>query len=583
MKQLIDMISEKVCAAFVDAGFSGDFGRVTPSNRPDLGDFQCNGAMPAAKSAHMAPIRIAEQVAEKLSDCEAFSRVDCVMPGFLNFRISPTFLADYLTQMAADERLGVPADPKPRKIVIDYGGPNVAKPLHVGHLRSAIIGESVKRIYRFFGNEVIGDIHLGDWGLQMGLIIAELKVRQPDLPYFDPTFTGPYPEEAPFTISDLEEIYPFASAKSKEDAGFAEAAHTATYELQHRNPGYYALWKHILRISVADLKKNYGHLNVDFDVWYGESDADDYIPAMLEDFKARDILRTSEGALVIDVQQAGDKKEMPPCIVVKSDGATLYATTDLATIIQRRQLFNPDMILYVVDKRQSLHFEQVFRAARKAGIISDSTELKHIGFGTMNGKDGKPFKTREGGVMRLSRLISEINDFVTEKVVENKIVSDAEVADTAEKIAMAALKYGDLSNLATKDYIFDLDRFASFEGNTGPYILYTIVRIKSIQAKCDIKDARLNPPATDCEKELMLTISRFSDSLQSAYRESAPNLICAYIYELCCAVNRFYHETRILSEEDDVKKQGYIALISLSRKILEQCIDLLAFEAPEKM
>lgn len=583
MKQLIDIISEKVSSAFVEAGFDGAFGRVTPSNRPDLGDFQCNGAMPAAKSAHMAPIRIAEQVAEKLAGCEAFSQVDCVMPGFLNFGIAPGFLAEYLTGMAADERFGVPSDPNPRRIVIDYGGPNVAKPLHVGHLRSAIIGESIKRIYRFFGNEVIGDIHLGDWGLQMGLIIAELKVRQPDLPYFDPSYTGDYPEEAPFTISDLEEIYPFASAKSKVDPEFAEAAHTATYELQHHNPGYYALWKHILRISVADLKKNYGHLNVDFDVWYGESDADAYIPAMLEDFKARDILKTSEGALVIDVQQEGDKKEIPPCIVVKSDGATLYATTDLATIIQRRQLFNPDMILYVVDKRQSLHFEQVFRAARKAGIVSDSTELKHIGFGTMNGKDGKPFKTREGGVMRLSQLISEINDFVTEKVVENKIVADEEVADTAEKIAMAALKYGDLSNLATKDYIFDLDRFASFEGNTGPYILYTIVRIKSIQAKCAITDAKLNPPATDCEKDLMLTISRFSDSLQAAYRESAPNLICAYIYELCCAVNRFYHETRILSEEDESRKQGYIALISLSRRILEQCIDLLAFEAPEKM
>ena len=467
--------------------------------------------------------------------------------------------------------------------ILDYGGPNVAKPLHVGHLRSAIIGESIKRIYRYFGNKVIGDIHMGDWGLQMGLIIAELQERKPDLPYFDAAKTDGFPEDAPFTISELEEIYPTASAKSKQDAVFAEKAHEATYQLQHGQPGYRALWKHIMAVSVADLKKNYASLDVSFDAWYGESDADPYIQPMLADLKARNLLSESAGALVIDVSEPDDKKEVPPCILVKSDGATLYATTDLATMMQREQLFHPDKILYVVDKRQSLHFEQVFRAARKTGIVRPETELQHIGFGTMNGKDGKPFKTREGGVMRLERLIREITEFVTEKVEENKIVSEDAVADTASKIAMAALKYGDLSNQATKDYVFDLDRFAAFEGNTGPYILYTIVRIKSILARYGKEAQTILPPQSAPEKELMLAISRYADNLQIAYRDSAPNLICAYIYELAGAVNKFYHETRILSVEDEARKESYIALISLARGILETCIGLLGFSAPEKM
>jgi len=583
MKLLIDTISDIVSEAFEQAGCQSKLGRVTVSNRPDLGDFQCNGAMPAAREAHMAPIMIAEKIAAQLSTNPAFSEVTAVKPGFLNFRLAPAFLAKYLNTMHADERLSVPLDASPRKIVIDYGGPNVAKPLHVGHLRSAIIGESIKRLYRYFGNDVIGDVHLGDWGLQMGLIIALFKEQNPDLPYFDDSFTGSYPEEAPFTVSDLEQIYPAASARSKVDAEFAAEAHEATYQLQQRKPGYIALWKHIMRVSVADLKKNYANLNVSFDVWYGESDADAYIPDMLSDLSARGILTESEGAKVIDVALPDDKKEVPPCIIIKSDGATLYATTDLATLIQRRQLFSPDKVLYVVDKRQALHFEQVFRAARKAGIVAEGTELQHIGFGTMNGKDGKPFKTREGGVMRLEQLIREINDFVRAKVVENKIVSEDAVEETSKKIAMAALKYGDLSNQATKDYIFDIDRFSAFEGNTGPYILYTIVRVKSILAKAGSNGGVIMAPASDAEKDLMLAVSRFSDNMLAAYRESAPNMICAYVYELCGAVNRFYHETRILTEEDEARKSSYLALIDLSRRVLEQCIDILGFEAPEKM
>jgi len=583
MEKLIDLISAEVSAAFQEAGFDAAYGKVSVSNRPDLGEYQCNGAMPAAKAYHKAPIQIAEAVAAQLRQHPAFSAVDAVKPGFLNLKLAPGYVADYLNQMARSSRLGLEADPAPRTIVIDYGGPNVAKPLHVGHLRSAIIGESIKRIYRYFGNHVIGDIHMGDWGLQMGLIIAELRERQPELPYFTPGKTDGFPAEAPFTISELEEIYPAASAKSKTDEGFARKAHEATYQLQHGHPGYTALWKHIMAVSVADLKKNYEKLDVSFDVWYGESDAEPYIAPMLEDLKSRNLLTESDGALVIPVSQEDDKKEIPPCILVKSDGATLYATTDLATMVQREKLFHPDKLLYITDKRQSLHFEQVFRAARKSDIVRPETELQHIGFGTMNGKDGKPFKTREGGVMRLERLISEITEFVTEKIRENQIVAGDAVEETAKRIAMAALKYGDLSNLATKDYIFDMDRFSAFEGNTGPYILYTIVRIKSILARYGREATVILPPETVPEKDLMLSISRFADNLQIAYRDSAPNVICAYVYELAGAVNRFYHETRILTEEDEVRRAGYIALISLAKQVLEICIDLLGFSAPEKM
>ena len=585
MEKLIDLLSAEVCEAFEKAGYEPACGKVTVSNRPDLCEFQCNGAMPAAKTAHRAPIQIAEAVAEQLRGRPAFAAVDAVKPGFLNLKLAPDYVAAYLNRMAESDRFGLEPEAQPRTIVIDYGGPNVAKPLHVGHLRSAIIGESIKRIYRYFGNNVVGDIHMGDWGLQMGLIIAELQERRPDLPYFDPDKTGGFPEEPPFTISELEEIYPTASAKSKVDEAFAKKAHDATYQLQHGKPGYAALWKHIMAVSVADLKKNYGKLDVSFDVWYGESDAEPYIPPMLEDLKARGLLVESDGALVMPVSEETDKKEVPPCILVKSDGATLYATTDLATMVQREQLFHPDKILYIVDKRQSLHFEQVFRAARKSGIVRPETELQHIGFGTMNGKDGKPFKTRSGGVMRLETLIADITDYVEKKILENQTLSPEEAAQTAKIIAVAALKYGDLSNLATKDYIFDLERFSAFEGNTGPYLLYTIVRIKSILSRYDGGPAELSIAAADSAeaKALQLELAQMPDQLAMAYRDSAPNTVCAYAYELAGAVNKFYHETRILTEPDPVRRQGYVALITFAKRALEECIDLLGFSAPERM
>ena len=583
MEKILDIISKKMQQAFADAGYDAAYGRVTVSNRPDLCEYQCNGALAAAKQYKCAPIQIANAVAEKLY-ADDFSMIEAVMPGFLNLKLSDKFLQEYLEKMRTEPDFGVEKIGAGKTIVVDYGGPNVAKPLHIGHLRSAIIGESLKRLYKYMGYNAIGDIHLGDWGLQMGLIIAELQDRQPELCYFDEGYTGEYPVEPPFTISQLEEIYPAASARKKEDEAFAERAHTATFELQQGRPGYRAIWQHIMKLSVADMTKIYDNLNVHFESWLGESDADPYIPAMIEDIKAKGLAIMSEGALVMPVAEETDKKEVPPCILVKSDGSAIYATTDLATMVQRMQDFKPDKILYLTDKRQALHFEQVFRAARKAGIVKPETELEHVGFGTMNGADGKPFKTREGGVMRLEVLIREMTDFVRAKVVENKIVADSEVEETTGKIAMAALKYGDLSNQPTKDYVFDMDRFAAFEGNTGPYILYTIVRIKSILAKYGAwENLPIAPAANAYAKDLMLAITKLAPNLETALRTSSPNVICAYIYDLAGAVNKFYHETRILTEEDKDLQAGYIALIALAKNILEQCIDLLGFSAPEKM
>lgn len=583
MERILDLISDKMAQAFKDAGYDPAFGRVNVSNRPDLCEYQCNGALAAAKQYKCAPIKIAQEVIAQL-DANDYSLVEAVMPGFINLKLSGSFLQQYLEQMRTSEAFGLERSGEGKTIVVDYGGPNVAKPLHIGHLRSAIIGESLKRLYQYFGYHAIGDIHLGDWGLQMGLIIAELHERQPDLPYFDPNFDGEYPAEAPFTISELEEIYPTASAKKKDDPEFADKAHTATFELQQGRRGYRAIWQHIMNVSVADLKKNYDNLDVHFESWLGESDADPYIPPMIEDMKKKGLLVESEGALVMPVAEESDKKEVPPCILVKSDGASIYATTDLATIVQRMQDFHPDKILYLTDKRQALHFEQVFRAARKSGIVSPETELEHLGFGTMNGSDGKPFKTRDGGVMRLEQLVSDMTDFVRAKVVENKIVAEDQVEATTKKIAMAALKYGDLSNQPTKDYVFDLDRFAAFEGNTGPYILYTIVRIKSILAKYGAwENLQIQKPEDDSAKELMLSITKFGPTMESALKSSAPNLICAYIYDLAGCVNKFYHQNRILGEEDKEKQAGYIALIGLAKRILEQCIQLLGFSAPDKM
>ena len=589
MNTLLEILSQHVGEAFEKAGYKSELGRVGVSNRPDLCEYQCNGAMAGAKEYHKAPLVIAGDVADALKDCECFSSVEAVPPGFLNLNISDTFLASYLRDCAGAEKFGLKEPDKKDKIIIDYGGPNVAKPLHVGHLRAAVIGESVKRICAYKGHDVIGDIHMGDWGLQMGLIIHELSVRQPDLPYFDPEFTGEYPAEAPFTISELEEIYPTASAKSKEDEEYKAAAMDATYRLQHGDRGCRALWDHIMRVSKADLKKNYDNLMVSFELWKGEADADPYIPPMIENMKKTGLLYESEGALVIDVKEESDTKEMPPCMVLKSDGASLYTTTDLATLVQRREDYDPDRVIYVVDKRQQLHFDQVFRAAAKTGIVADKCSLEFIGFGTMNGKDGKPFKTREGGVMRLESLIGDITKTMYEKMLENRnLASDGEGSDelkkTADLVAIAALKYADLSNQATKDYIFDPERFTSFEGNTGPYILYTMVRIKSILARYEgDKDVQIAPAGNPQEKNVQMTLARFNAVLDNVFDELAPHKLCAYIYELADGFNSFYHDTRILTEEDEEKKKGWIALLELTLSVFETAIELLGFKAPEKM
>ncbi|RHP47158.1 arginine--tRNA ligase [Clostridiaceae bacterium AF29-16BH] len=588
MKKMLDLLSAEVAKAFAEAGYDEKYARVSLSNRPDLCEYQCNGAMAAAKEYHKAPIMIANAVVEAMQGSEVFGEVQAVNPGFINMKVNNEYLSQYLNGMEKDERMGCEKAENPKTIMIDYGGPNVAKPLHVGHLRSAIIGESVKRIARFAGHKVIGDVHLGDWGLQMGLIITELRERKPELVYFDEAYEGEYPAEAPFTISELEEIYPTASGKSKQDEAYKEAAMQATYELQHGRRGYQALLKHILNVSVTDLKRNYANLKVDFDLWKGESDAQPYIPDMVQKMKDGGYAYVSDNALVVDVKEDTDTKEVPPCMLLKSDGASLYTTTDLATIVERMKLYNPDEIIYVVDKRQEMHFIQVFRCARKCGLVTDKTELKFLGFGTMNGKDGKPFKTRDGGVMRLEYLLKDINEEMLKKIQESRPMEEKEAEETAKIVGLSAVKYGDLSNQASKDYIFDVERFTSSEGNTGPYILYTIVRIKSILRKYEESgkkagEGKIGAGRSDSEKALQLELSKFNSVMETAFEECAPHKICAYIYDLANAFNKFYHETKILATDDMEAQSSWISLLLLTRRVLETCIDVLGFEAPEKM
>ena len=588
MNTIVEKITEQLQNAFAECGYDRKYAKVSLSNRPDLCEYQCNGAMAAAKEYKKAPFMIADEVVAKLDKNPLFDRIESVKPGFINIILSGQAVADYVNEMTQAKQFGYENPEKPKTVIVDYGGANAAKPLHVGHLRSAVIGESVKRIQRFAGNKVIGDVHLGDWGLQMGLIIEELRDRKPELPYFDEQFTGEYPAEAPFTISELEEIYPAASAKSKEDAAFMERAHNATLKLQSGDKACTAIWKHIMAVSKADLKKNYDNLNVSFDLWKGESDAQPYIPSMVQEMIDKGLAYESQGAMGVDIQEEGDTKELPPCIVRKSDGAALYATSDLATLVEREKLYQPDAYIYLADKRQELHFTQVFRVAKKAGIVNPQAEMTFLGFGTMNGKDGKPFKTRSGGVMRLEHLIADINEAVYKKMMENRTMDEEEARATAKIVGLAALKYGDLSNQASKDYVFDIERFASFEGNTGPYILYTIVRIKSILNKYTdsgktLGNLSINPADSATEKALMLSLAKFSEIMAAVYTEKAPHKLCQFIYEVSNAFNGFYHDTKILAETDEAKQKGYIALICLTKAVLEQCIELLAIECPDRM
>jgi len=589
MESILEVLTKKFEAVFEKVSYDKSYATVGVSNRPDLCEFQCNGAMSLAKLYKKKPLDIALEVVEKLKEDKAFSKLEAVPPGFINMSLSNEFLSGYLQSMSKEEKFGINITNKKDKIIVDYGGANVAKPLHVGHLRSAVIGESIKRLGAYFGNEMIGDVHLGDWGLQMGLIIEQLKCDKPELVYFDENYSSEYPKEAPFSLEELEEIYPKASARSKEDKEFRDKAQENTLKLQSGYAPYIAIWEHIMRISKADLKKNYDNLDVHFELWKGESDAQKYIEDLCKDLEERKIAYISDGALVVDIGEEGDTKELPPCIIRKSDGAALYATSDLATLIEREMLYDPDAYIYVADKRQELHYTQFFRVARKANIVKPEHRLSFIGFGTMNGSDGKPFKTRDGGVMRLEHLISLVNEAVYKKIKDNRDIEDEEAKNIASTVGIAALKYGDLSNQAAKDYVFDIDRFTSFEGNTGPYILYTIVRIKSIFSKyeesSDVKVdySYLKPAIHESEKALGLELSKFNYVLNNAWKEIAPHRICQYIYSLSNLFNSFYHEVKILSEEDKERKLSYLALILLTKSVLEDCIDILAIKAPERM
>lgn len=581
MKTITEKLTEIVSDAFEKIGCERSLGTVTPSDRLDLCQFQCNGAFAAAKIMHKAPFMIAEQVAAELKGDGIFKSAEVVKPGFLNLTLEDSYMLELTKEIEEDKFCGIPQTEKEQRIVIDYGGPNVAKPLHIGHLRSAIIGESLKRLARACGYTVYGDVHLGDWGLQIGLVIAELNERYPEWECFDEKYAGgAVPELNPELLC---EVYPFASKKSKEDEDFKAKAHQATYELQNGRAGYIALWKEILRVSIADLKKNYSRLNVDFDYWYGESDADKYIPELMKILSDKGLSHESNGALVVDVEEETDKAPMPPVIVRKSDNSSIYATTDLATIIQRNRDFAPDKIWYVVDKRQELHFTQVFRCARKAGLVPNETELEFLGFGTMNGSDGKPYKTRDGGVMRLSDLIGTVTDAALERLSASSFVSEDDRGDYARKLGMAAVKFGDLINHRAKDYIFDLDKFMSAEGKTGIYLLYTISRINSIMKKAEGAPSGLSRVYTEAEREIMLKLIMTGDVFNHALDEKAPNYVCENAYQIAVSFSHFYHENRIIEEKDEAKRASWLALAKLVRTVLVKHLDILGIEPVENM
>ncbi len=578
---LTQTLTQIISDAFAAAGYDSALGRVDYSNRPDLCQFQCNGAMGGAKQYRKAPAAIANEVLSQLADNPHFT-ADFAAPGFINITLKDEYLSQYLTEIANDSRLGLPLLEE-TTLVIDYGGANIAKPLHVGHLRPAIIGEALKRITRFLGRKVIGDVHFGDWGLQMGLVMASIERKQPALHYFG----GSDNLQPDVTLESLNEIYPAASALSKTDAEFRKRAGELTQMLQDGDKGIRALWQFIVDLSVTDIKAGYGRLNVDFDVWLGESDAQPFIPELLDILNKRGILYLSEGAYIVDVAEDGDAAEVPPVLITKSDGASLYATTDLATIIMRMKDFEPDEIWYLTDNRQALHFTQVFRCAKKAGIVPTDFKFSFVGNGTMNGIDGKPYKTRDGGVMTLNALINQIIEAAREKVSDNADITDDGERDTiSRQIGIAALKFGDLANHRVKDYIFDIDRFISFEGKTGPYILYTAVRINSLLRKAaDIGayPTQLLPPSSDSERELMLRLTAAGDSLVRACADKTPSTVCDYLFTLSSAFNRFYISSRIIAEPDEARRGSWLSLLKLTRDMIAVLSDLLGMEIPEKM
>lgn len=588
MISLTAELSAIAAEAFANEGIPAELGFVQLSDRPDLAQFQCNGALPAAKQAKTNPRTLAEKIATRLRANPIFAQAEVAGPGFINLNVSDEALHARVTALANDERLGAPETGKGKFAIIDFGGANVAKPMHVGHLRSSVIGDSLQRLFRANAWTVISDVHLGDWGLQMGQLISEIGHRGIAPVYFDASYTGPYPTESPVTMDDLEDIYPAASAACKADPARLEEARRATAELQAGRPGYRALWEHFFEVSRIGLEREWGSLGVHFDLWKGEASVEALIAPMIEDLKTRGIAAKSEGALIVPVTEPTDRKELPPLILVKSDGAVLYGTTDVATIVDRVRSHDPDLILYVVDQRQHMHFEQVFRAARKAGY-SGKAQLEHAGFGTMNGPDGKPFKTRAGGVMKLYDLIAMATEEAEKRLREAGMATDypeEERIDIARKVGIAALKFADLSNHRVSDYIFDLARFTRFEGRTGPYLQYAAVRMQSILAKArqdDVESPARVVLRTPEERALILHFLGLPNALSAAEHNRAPNYLCDYAFSLAQIFSRFYTEHHILSEKDDALRASRLALVQLTFRVLSKVLALLGIEVPARM
>lgn len=586
-QDLAGLLSDAAGAAFVALGLDAQLGAVRRSDRPDLADFQCNGAMAAAKKLGKNPRDIATAVVDALKASPLVASSDVAGPGFINVRLSAVGLNKRAEEIAADARTGAWRVETPRRVVMDFGGWNVAKEMHIGHLRSTVIGDSLQRLFRFMGDSVTSDVHLGDWGLQMGQLINEVKLEQPGLPYFDESFTGPYPEASPVTMDDLGRLYPLASGKSKTDEARRDEDRKATQELQSGRPGYRALWRHFCNVTRVGLERECASLGVKFDLWKGESDAEPFIPEIVEDLKARGISEFDAGAWIVRVARESDKKEMPPIILVNRDGAIGYHGSDLGTIMDRKRSVDPQLSLYVVDQRQALHFEQVFRASERAGYLPEK-ELEHLGFGTVNGPDGKPFKTREGGILKLHEFIAQADAVATARMKEAELGADVSAAEQeaiAHKVAVAAIKFSDLSNVRTTNYIFDLDRFISFEGKTGPYLLYAAVRIKSLARRAEAEGVKAGPIAIelDAERALVLALDGFNDALRGAYEKRMPHILCEHAYSLGQAFSGFYAAAPILVESDPAKKASRLALALATLKQLELVLGLIGIETPERM
>ncbi|MEM9014790.1 MAG: arginine--tRNA ligase [Pseudomonadota bacterium] len=585
---ILDELSAIVGAAFVDEGLDASLGVVRRADRPDLAQYQCNGALAAAKARKQNPRALGEALCARLSTRPIFADVQVAGPGFINLTLTDAALGERVDGLIEDKSLGGWRHDTPEAIVVDFGGPNVAKPLHVGHLRAAIIGESIKRILRAAGDDVTGDVHLGDWGLQMGQLISEIELRDPSLPYFDENFSGPYPEEPPISLVDLEDLYPAASAACKADPARNDLAKKATKALQDGRPGYVALWRHFITLSVNAMKNEYHSLDVSFELWKGESDANPLIPELVEDLTAKGVLEPSDGAEIIRVARESDKKTVPPIIFLNSEGAVGYHATDIATIVDRKRTLDPDRILYVTDGRQQLHFEQVFRAVDRAGYF-DETKLEHLWFGTMNGKDGKPFKTRAGGVLKLRDLLDQTFEAATERLTASGLGDGypAEEKDAiARQVGVAALKFADLSNQRTSDYVFDLDRFMSFEGKTGPYLLYASVRVRSVIGKAMEKNAGEPGPvriAAPEERDLALTLLEFNAATKDAYQKRMPHIICDHAFSLAQAFSKFYAACRVADEADAGLRASRLTLVTAVGRQLDLSLALLGISAPARM